>query len=635
MLEERQHNTLILDRIRSPEDLKTLSYEELERLAIEIRDFLLGSLSKTGGHLASNLGIVELTFAIHRSFDAAIDKIIWDVGHQAYVHKIITGRRDQFQDLRKIKGLSGFPKAKENKMDCFDTGHSSTSVSAAIGLASARDIKKESHHVVTVVGDGSMTGGMIFEALNNAGEQGKAVIVILNDNGISISPSVGGLSKYLERIKKNPLYVKEKSNLSLELNNFCSERPLKKQMSIPPIRCNVKYTSMFGDFFEELGFHYIGPIDGHDLNKLMEGLEHAKSIHGPVIVHVCTRKGKGYKYAEEKPSKYHGVSPFNIETGEPLIRNETGYSGVFGREIIRLGEIEPKLVVITAAMKEGTGINEFSQKYPNRFFDVGIAEQHAATFAAGLAAGGLKPVFAVYSTFLQRAYDQIIHDIARQKLNVVFAIDRAGIVGEDGETHQGIYDISYLRHIPNMSIMSPADYRELSEMLKYAVLMHEGPIAIRYPRGVGREKLMNSDSIIYPKSYIAREGKDLTIVALGKMVETVLNVAELLKIKGISAEVINARFVKPLDTITIFESVRKTGNLVTIEDNTIIGGFGEGILDALNSEGIVVNIKIIGFPDEFIEQGTIEQIFNKYKMNEKGIENSIFEFLNKSASLKI
>ncbi len=614
----------ILDGINSPDDVKKLDALQLEELSGEIREFLIEKVSKTGGHLASNLGIVELTLAIHSVFDTPRDKVIWDVGHQSYVHKIITGRKDKFDTLRQLDGISGFPKVNESIHDCFNTGHSSTSISAALGIAKARDIKKEKYSVIAIIGDGALTGGMAFEALNDAGRSTNNIIVILNDNEMSIAKNVGGLSRYLNKIRTEPFYFKVKEDLDIILNKIpaIGKSAVK---ALGRVKGTVKYMIMPGMIFEELGFKYLGPIDGHDINELRMVLSRAKSIKGPVFIHVCTQKGKGYTYAEESPHVFHGISPFEIETGEVISAKEPGYSEIFGKEMIKLAEKDDKIVAITAAMPQGTGLEMFSKKFPERFFDVGIAEQHAVTFAAGLAINGLKPVFAVYSSFLQRSYDQVLHDVALQNLHVVFAVDRAGIVGEDGETHQGLYDMSFLNHIPNMAVLAPCDYGELAEMFEYAVNRHTGPIAIRYPRGRGRDKLIETAPVKLGQGVLVHEGKDITIVSIGTMQETALKVSEMLEKLGISAELINARFVKPLDIKLIVNSAVKTKRLITIEDNAAIGGFGSRVLEMMNQKGINIKTRIFGFPDECITHGKKSDLLKKYKLDPESLISEILK----------
>ena len=623
ILKVDKHNTkYLLDGINSPEDIKGFNLQQLEQLANEIREFLIDTVSKTGGHLASNLGVVELTLALHKVFSTPIDKVVWDVGHQSYVHKILTGRKDRLNTLRSYGGLSGYPKVDESVHDAFNTGHSSTSISAALGLAKARDIKKEKYSVITVIGDGALTGGMAFEALNDAGRSPNNLILILNDNEMSISKNVGGLSRYLSKIRTEPFYYKVKEDIDVILNKIPAIGKSAAK-ALHRAKGTLKYMIMPGIIFEELGFKYIGPIDGHNIAELEKVLSRARALKGPVFIHICTQKGKGYSYAEKNPHEFHGISPFEVETGETLVNNGSSYSGIFKKEIVRLAEIDSSLVAITASMVQGTGLDLFAEKFHDRFFDVGIAEQHAVTFAAGMARNGMKPVVAIYSSFLQRAYDQILHDVALQKLHVIFAIDRAGIVGEDGETHQGIYDLSFLIHIPNMTIIAPSDYNEFSKMLEYAIIEHKGPIAIRYPRGIGKEEIVETEKISYGRGVKVKDGKDLTIVALGNMVEVALKAAETLGKLGYSADVINARFAKPLDSKLIVTSAIKTNHVFTIEDNTSVGGFGSCVLDMLNQQGVKAKIRIFGYPDKFITHGSRNELVKKYKLDSESLATEI------------
>lgn len=618
----------ILNDINSPDDIKKLDVHQLEELAGEIRAFLIDNVSKTGGHLASNLGIVELTLALHSVFNTPADKIVWDVGHQSYVHKIITGRKDKFCTLRQLDGISGFPKVNECEHDAFNTGHSSTSISAALGIAKARDIKKEKYSVIALIGDGALTGGMAFEALNDAGRSPNNLIVILNDNEMSISKNVGGLSKYLGKIRTEPFYFKVKEDLDIMLNKIPAiGRSAVKALG--KVKGSVKYMIMPGIFFEELGFKYFGPIDGHDLVELNEVLTRVKTMKGPILLHVCTQKGRGYTFAEESPHLFHGISPFEIETGEVLSAGGPSYSDIFGSELTDLAETDENIVAITAAMPNGTGLDQFSKRFHDRFFDVGIAEQHAVTFAAGLARNGLKPVFAVYSSFLQRSYDQLLHDVALQNLHVVFGVDRAGIVGEDGETHQGLYDLSFLSHIPNFTIMAPCDYDEMRKMIRFAFTEHKGPIAIRYPRGKGKDRLIDSSEVKLGQGVLYKEGSDLTFLSIGTMFETALKVTEGLTKLGVSVELINARFVKPLDVKLIVNSVMKTKKMITLEDNTITGGFGSSVLEMINQRGINVKSKLFGFPDQPIIHGSKNQLFKRYKLDAESLVGEILKLCKK------
>jgi 1-deoxy-D-xylulose-5-phosphate synthase len=614
----------MLEQINSPYDLKKIDKKDFPLLCEEIRQFLIEKVSKTGGHLASNLGIVELTVALHYVFNSPVDKIIWDVGHQCYVHKIITGRKDQFDTLRKFNGLSGYTKRTESVHDIFGAGHSSTSISAALGIAKARDLKGEKYSVVAVIGDGALTGGMAFEALNNAGRSKTDLIVVLNHNEMSISENVGSLSLYLSKLRTDPTYNKLKQEVDNLLNIV---PPIGKSLHkyIERIKDSVKQLVVSGMFFEEMGFTYLGPIDGHDVDSLIEVLERAKKIKGPILVHVITKKGKGYKFAEKFPDKFHSAAPFDIQTGKFVNEGQATYSDVFGKTLTEMALKDDKIVAITAAMPEGTGLIHFAKLIPERFFDVGIAEQHATTFAAGMAVQGYKPYFAVYSTFLQRAYDQLIHDVCIQKLPVVFAIDRAGIVGEDGETHQGVFDLSYLRPIPNIAIMSPKDANELVEMVKLSRNL-EFPVAIRYPRGkAGEFDITRECSIEFGKAELVTEGKEIAIFALGRMVGKVLEAKEILKVSDLQPFIVNLRFVKPLDEELILDISNKVKFIVTVEDNVIAGGVGSAILELLNSNGIYKPVLRLGFPDKFIEHGDVENLFKKYNLDAESIANTILQ----------
>lgn len=611
-----------LNEINLPLDIKNKNINELCILAEEIRKFLIKNVSETGGHLASNLGTVELTIALHYCFNTPEDKIVWDVGHQAYVHKIITGRKDAFNTLRKLGGISGFPKTSESLHDCFNTGHSSTSISAALGFARARDLKKEQSSVIAVIGDGALTGGMAFEALNDAGRSHNNMIVILNDNEMSISKNVGGMSCYLSKIRTEPIYFKVREDIDVILKKIPAIGK-SAAAALDKVKGSIKYMIMPGALFEELGFKYIGPIDGHDISEIIRVLTAAKSIKGPILIHAYTQKGKGYTYAEESPHLFHGIAPFEIETGELKSSGGKSFTEIFRDELVSLASKNENIAAVSAAMPIGTGLDLFGSNFPNRFFDVGIAEQHAVTMAAGLAMEGIIPVVAIYSTFLQRAYDQILHDVALQNLHVVFAIDRAGIVGEDGETHQGIYDLSFLRHIPNITILAPSDYKELTEMLHYAVLEHNGPIAIRYPRGRGVDQISDHTSLEYSKGEILKEGTDLTIAAIGSMVQEALKVAERLSEKGISARVINARFVKPLDEELLLNSAKNIKLFCTMEENVILGGFGSSVLELFSKTGINIKTKMFGIPDEPIVHGSRSELLKKYKIDCESIAEEI------------
>lgn len=613
-----------LEKINNTKELKELNINELPDLCNDIRTFLIDNVSKTGGHLASNLGIVELTVALHYIFNSPEDKIIFDVGHQCYVHKILTERKNEFNTLRKLNGLSGFPRTKESIHDIFNTGHSSTSISSALGIAVANKLEKNNNYSIAVIGDGALTGGLAFEALNNATVKDTNLIVILNDNNMSISKSVGNLSTYLNKIRSNKIYRKTKS----KLKNIFRRIPYLGKIiikSIEWIKNGLKQTLLpKSTLFEHFGFSYLGPIDGHNIEDIIEFTQRAKTIKKPVLIHVVTEKGKGYKPAQNNPDEFHGIGAFDISTGNLLKKSNDTYSNTFGKTLLDLARKNEKIVAITAAMPDGTGLKQFSNKYPERFFDVGIAEEHAVTFASGLAKQNYIPVFAVYSTFLQRAYDQIIHDIALQNLHVIFAIDRAGIVGADGETHHGIFDLSYLSHIPNLTILAPKDGIELKQMLKFAV-SHNGPIAIRYPRDGYAEELTKPTKILYGKSEILKEGNDLTIVALGKTVNTALEVAKNLEKSNISAEIINARFLKPLDTETILNSATKTKKIITIEDNILDGGLATAVQKILINKPEIKS-KFIGYPTEFIQQGTSKEIEKIYGLDVETITKEALEF---------
>lgn len=618
----------VLDCVNSPEDLKNLGIDDLKNLAAEIRECLVETVSRTGGHLASNLGVVELSIALHRTLNSPRDKIIWDVGHQSYVHKILTGRKNELPILRKRGGLSGFPKTSESKHDCFNTGHSSTSISAALGMAKARDIKQEQYAVVCVIGDGAMTAGMAFEALNDAGRSSTNLIVVLNDNEMAISRSVGGLSKYLSRIRTQPIYSRAREDIDQILKKIPAIGKSAAR-ALDLAKGTIKYIVTPGILFEEMGFKYLGPIDGHNIEELINVLSRSRNLKGPVLIHVCTKKGKGYEFAEKNPNTFHGVPPFEIETGKVKTNNNEGYSKVFGSELLKCAEENDKLVAVSAAMPEGTGLKDFENRFGNRFFDVGIAEQHAVTFAAGIAANGLKPVVAIYSSFLQRAYDQILHDVALQGLDVVLAVDRAGIVGEDGETHQGIYDLSYMLHMPGLTVMAPSDYKELRKMLRYAIMKHKGPVAIRYPKGSGPRSLGLHPAIQRSRAVIMREGTDVTVVALGSMVAPCLKAAETMRETGISAEVINARFAKPIDMDTILCSVQKTKKLVTAEENVVPGGFGSEVVRMLTEKEVIIPFKILGISDKPVEHGSREELLKEQGLDAESIARRIVEFTGK------
>ncbi|MDP3111334.1 MAG: 1-deoxy-D-xylulose-5-phosphate synthase [Thermodesulfovibrionales bacterium] len=625
-----------IENIKSPADIKTLSSSELKDLAEELRDIIVERVSINGGHLASNLGTIELTLALHYVFNSPVDKIVWDVGHQSYTHKLITGRYEKFETIRKYKGISGFPKIEESVHDAFGTGHSSTSISAALGIIEARDKKNETFKVLAVIGDGAMTSGLAFEGLNHAGHLKKDLIVVLNDNEMSISKNVGALSAYLNRILTGDLYQRFKK----QTKSFLEGIPkVGGQVTKIALKAEETLKGLFlpGILFEELGFNYIGPIDGHNIELLIETFKKVKNADAPTLVHVITKKGKGYEFSEKDPCIFHGVGPFEVETGD-LISNKKipSYSEIFGQALTLLAEHDERIIAISAAMREGTGLECFAEKYPDRFYDVGIAEPHAVTFAAGLAAQGLRPVVAVYSTFLQRGYDEIIHDVCLQNLPVVFAIDRAGIVGEDGPTHQGVFDISYLRHIPNLVVMAPKDEHELENMLEFS-LKYNGPSAIRYPRGKISQKSevrSQKSEIQIGEAEILKEGEDIALIAIGNTVYPALNAAALLEKDGIKAAVINARFVKPMDKGLIFSIASRIKRVVTIEENLLAGGFGSAVLEYLNSVDIHdVKIKTLGIPDEFVEQGSQAILRKKYGIDEEGIYQACKAFLSTLTSV--
>ncbi|MFZ5688165.1 MAG: 1-deoxy-D-xylulose-5-phosphate synthase [Bacillota bacterium] len=614
----------LLDRINGPADLQQFSNKELDNLAVEIRELLVTTVAKNGGHLAPNLGVVELTLALHLVFATPKDKIIWDVGHQSYVHKIITGRRESFSTLRQYKGLSGFPKLAESSHDSFNTGHSSTSVSAALGMALARDFRGEKYHVVAVIGDGALTGGMAFEALNHAGHLGTDLIVVLNDNEMSIANNVGALSGYLTRIRTDPKYFKGKEELENLIRKLPAIGPRVVKLA-EKIKDSVKHLVVPGMLFEELGFTYLGPIDGHNFSAIKAVLTNAKATKGPILIHVITKKGKGYRPAEENPDLFHGVGPFDIATGKPIKRDEPPtYTSVFGETITKLAAKYPEIVAITAAMPGGTGLALLMKEYPHRVIDVGIAEQHAVTLAASMALAGLRPVVAIYSTFLQRAFDQVLHDVCMQKLPVVFAVDRAGIVGEDGETHHGLFDLSYLRMMPNIAIMAPKDEDELQHMLHTAVY-YRRPVAVRYPRGVGQGVKMKQDLDLLPwgKSEVLREGGDLVIFAVGPLVYQALAASAIAASNGLSVAVVNLRFVKPFDEQMILTYSSKCKRVITLEDNVIAGGAGSGILELLAKNGIQAEVLNLGINDIFVEHGSCQTLQQKLGLLAESIAQQI------------
>ena len=616
---------MVLDKIQKPNDIKKLTELELDELGDEIREFLVNNISKTGGHLASNLGVIELTMALHLAFDLPKDKIIWDVGHQSYTHKILTGRKDGFETLRQYGGMSGFPKTQESDCDPFNTGHSSTSVSAGLGLAMAREITGEDYNVVSVIGDGALTGGMAYEALNNASSIKSNFIIVLNDNNMSISENVGGMNAYLSGFRTADGY----RDLKASVMNSLSHIPVYGDRMVKGIRntkSSIKQLFVPGMFFEEMGIIYLGPIDGHNVQEMKKKFEEAKRVDGPVIVHVITQKGKGYLPAERHPARFHGAEPFDIETGVPSTKRlKANYTDVFATIIKKLGERDDKVVAITAAMADGTGLRRFGNVYSDRFYDVGIAEEHAVTFAAGLAKAGLKPIFAVYSSFLQRAFDQILHDVCIQDLHVVFAVDRAGLVGSDGETHQGIFDISYLSVIPNMTIMAPKNKWELSDMMKFA-MEYNHPVAVRYPRGTAYDGLNEFRSPIeLGKSEIIYKGNEIALFALGSMVITAEKVADILRENGIDATLVNARFAKPFDEQCIRDLSDNHRILVTLEENVLSGGLGEHISTFVQQEDIDMDVINIAIPNAYVEHGNVEQLKKILEIDAESVAARILE----------
>lgn len=607
----------ILNKVNYPKDLKKLNIKEKEELAKEIREYILKIVSNNGGHLASNLGVVELTIAIHSVYNAPKDKIVWDVGHQTYVHKILTGRKNKMMTLRTLDGISGFPKRSESEYDIFNVGHSSTSISAALGMARSRDIKHEKNEVIAIIGDGALTGGMALEALNDAGSSKTNITIILNDNEMSISKNVGGISNFLAKIRSKNIYKKS--------NNFIKKVTLKipflgKKIVklVQDAKYSIKKLFISNMLFEDMGYTYLGPVDGHNIEKLEDILNISKRIEGPKLIHVITKKGKGYKIAEENPDKFHATGPFDIETGNAKAKKKEDYSKVFGNKLVELGKENKNIVAITAAMKDGTGLSKFAKEFPNRFFDVGIAEGHAVCMAGGIATQGLIPVVPIYSSFYQRAYDQVIHDICMQNLHVVLCGDRAGIVGADGETHQGILDLSFFSIIPNLTIMAPKNFKELEDMLEFAI-KSDGPIYIRYPRGgEGKTKFNKNSKIELGKAELLKEGKSIYIIAIGKMVERAYEVSNILENEGINVGVINARFLKPLDE----ENIKKwIGNskILTLEDNIIEGGLGSQIIELLSKNKMKNKVELMGYPDKFVKQGSVSEIEKRFGLDTDNI----------------
>ena len=644
----------MLEQINSPNDLKNLTLKQKEELAQEIRNYILEIVSENGGHLSSNLGVVELTIALHSVFNVPEDKIVWDVGHQTYVHKILTGRREELKNIRKLNGIAGFPKTKESETDCFNTGHSSTSVSAALGMARARDLQGKNNACIAVIGDGALTGGMALEALNDAGFSKTNITVILNDNEMSISKNIGGMNQFLDKLRTKKLYTRTNKLIKNRLNSI----PVigtKMVRIIQRVKRAFKQLLVHGMFFEDIGFTYLGPVDGHNIEKLESILRLSNQIEGPKIIHVLTKKGKGYTIAEKNPDRFHATSPFNIETGEPKKQKQDDYSKIFGKKLVELAKNNEKIVAITASMKDGTGLRTFQKEFPKRFFDIGIAEQHAITMAAGMAKEGMIPVVPIYSSFYQRAYDQVIHDVAMQNLHVIMCVDRAGVVGADGETHQGTLDMAFFRLVPNLVIMSPKDFRELEDMLEYAVKLNK-PIVIRYPRGgedkktkfekhnkikLGKAEILKriDENLKFKNQIIENQTKNeqmekiknkpkLSIIAIGKMVSRAMNIAEKIQDK-IDVEVINARFLKPFDNQTIIKCIQKTKNVVTIEDGTIINGLGTTVKELISDNKLEgIKIECFAYPDEFIKHGKVEELEELYGLDENSIINKILSLLN-------
>ena len=608
----------MLDKINNSDDLKKLNIEEKYLLADDIRKYILDIVSKNGGHLASNLGVVELTIALESVFNPNKDKIIWDVGHQSYVHKIINGRKDSIKTLRKMNGIAGFPKTSESPTDCFNTGHSSTSISAALGIAKARDLKKEKYSVAAVIGDGALTGGMALEALNHAGTSKTNLIVILNDNEMSISKNIGGINEILTKLRSKKKYNKSNDKWKKRIKSI----PIignKTATIVSKLKDAIKQLIIPGMYFEEIGFKYLGPIDGHNIEEIEEILSEAKELEEPILIHIITKKGKGYENAEQNPDKFHSTSSFDLKTGLPIKEKQKDYSKVFGDKLVSMAKDSDKIVAITAAMKDGTGLKDFANIYPNRFFDVGIAEQHALTFASGLAKEGMIPFVSIYSSFYQRGYDQVIHDICMQNLPVIMCVDRAGLVGNDGETHQGLYDLSFFKLIPNLTIMAPKDFIELEQMMDYAITLNK-PVVIRYPRGSeSKIKFTKHQKITLGKSEILNTGTEVSIITIGNMTPLGMEIVNELKKYNISCDLINTRFIKPLDTSTIKKSIIKTKLVITIEDNTIIGGLSSSIKELLVDSSINTKIKSYAFPDNFIEHGSVQELQEKYGITKENI----------------
>ena len=613
----------ILNRVNSVKDLRKLNLKDKQKLAEELRQFIIKIVSENGGHLASNLGVVELTIALHSVFNTPRDSIIWDVGHQTYVHKILTGRKDKMNTLRKLDGIAGFPKTSESEFDCFNTGHSSTSISVALGMARANKLDDRKTKVVCVIGDGALTGGMAQEALNDAGSSNSDITVILNDNEMSISKNVGGITYFLSKLRTKRFYTKTNNRIKrLILRIPHGGKSLVRFTQT--IKRSIKQMVIPKMYYEDIGFTYLGPVDGHDIEKLESVLRTSKLISGPVLIHVVTKKGKGYKFAEENPDRFHSTSSFDIQTGKTKKEKQTDYSKVFGEKLTELAQKDEKIVAVSAAMIDGTGLKKFKEKFPTRIFDVGIAEQHALGMAAGMAKKGYKPVVSIYSSFYQRAFDQVIHDICLQNLPVVMCVDRAGIVGNDGETHQGLFDMAFFSMIPNITIMAPKNFEELEKMLEFAINLNS-PVVIRYPRGgEGETKFDKCEDVKLGMSEVLRNGDDLTIIGIGKMVERAVEVSDLLKEQGINCDVINSRFLKPLDFYTIEQSIRKTKNVITIEDGILHGGLGTSVMEMINESRIEgVHLKCYGYDDVFVKHGSVEELEKLYGLDAKSIALSV------------
>ena len=613
----------ILEQIKGPNDIKKVKTESYERLAEEIRGFLLEHISQSGGHLASNLGVVELTMALHIAMDFPEDKLIFDVGHQSYTHKILTGRKDQFDTLRQLDGMSGFPKKHESSCDIFNTGHSSTSISAALGLAKARDIKGTKEKIVAVIGDGALTGGMAFEALNNMANLKSNCVIVLNDNEMSISENVGAMSKYLSDVRVGKAYNEFKVGVEKTLRKIPKVGD-NLAKTVKRSKDSIKQLFVPGMFFEDMGITYVGPIDGHDLERMVETFQDAFLLERPILVHVVTKKGKGYRYAEKHPAYFHGVEPFELETGKSKVpKKQISYTGVFAKKMLEYGEKYPNLVAITAAMSDGTGLQKFKEVYPERFFDVGIAEEHAVTFAAGLAAAGMKPVVAIYSSFLQRAYDQILHDVCLQNLPVVFAVDRSGLVGADGETHQGIFDTAYLNSIPNLTVLAPKNKPEMKKMLDFA-MEFQAPIVIKYPRGEASLVLEKQvDEVRYGKCEVIEQGKEIAILSVGNMMDLAVEVTEILKENGIQPTLVNVRFIKPYDEELLMELTKQHSFIITIEESIHQGSFGQSVNSFYMEQGLKVKVLNFDLKDQFIEQGKVEELRRRHGLEKTQITKEI------------